>query len=709
MNKTPVPTPRPTGGRTIDPTRASPTRRTIEPTGPIPTVLDLINRIGPFSTFAAAIASASAQEIFGTWEPLTVFAPDDVAFNRLGLDYVELLITNSSYILHLYGVVFNHATNGTTYLESNLTNGSTFTTLSGEEIKVEVLGNAVGLVTYAVEQGFTDAVEVSQFNTFASNGVIHTVDHVLIPLWYYYDILTLLESRPDRFSTLRNLLSIAGLDELVSSVSFATLVAPSNEAFAKLSNDTLDYLTSEEGLPDLRQILSYHLIPTLIAFPSLNLGVIKVATYAGEDIKVKLGQNRQEELALSFDRVPVNTFLLTKDTVAYQIDTVLLPSGVELGPTASPVAAPSATSSPTVALPTSLTSQPTATPVETLFTYISDQRQLSYFAQALSHIGGDTALADPDRGPFTVFAPNNRVLKQTIGNDYLASLLEPGYDLHLRSFTLYHTAGQQLLAANLTNQLLITMSNRLGLRVARDGDSIQLITSAVDDGDGEPVNVIGPNAALTVNGVLHDVDAPILPFWYFATPATALASLAQLSFLASLVEGASLTPTFRELEDSTLLLPNNNAFSALSAERLAFLQDPENVDVLEQVLRYHVIPELAPFTNLDVGDQVFQTQLSGENVTITVSETNGDGRVLRINGVAGVRSAYFLSKTDLMYEIDTLLIPESLVSIIPLGDLIDPPLTVDDPGELNPVGGLSMGDMVMDFVPASVVKEGQSK
>jgi uncharacterized surface protein with fasciclin (FAS1) repeats len=64
-----------------------------------------------------------------------------------------------------------------------------------------------------------------------------------------------------QLSSLSGVLALPGLSELVQSLSSAqnvTILAPSNEAFAQVDNETLAALTANEGL--LTALLQYHVL-----------------------------------------------------------------------------------------------------------------------------------------------------------------------------------------------------------------------------------------------------------------------------------------------------------------------------------------------------------------------------------------------------------------------------------------------------------------
>ncbi|KAA8651661.1 hypothetical protein EYZ11_003917 [Aspergillus tanneri] len=97
----------------------------------------------------------------------------------------------------------------------------------------------------------------------ASNGIIHTINHVLTPP---PRILKNIESTPVQFSTFTlgllrtNLLSTLDTENVTSHPG-GTIFAPSNQAFGRLGARTTAYLFSPAGEGLLRALLKYHIVP----------------------------------------------------------------------------------------------------------------------------------------------------------------------------------------------------------------------------------------------------------------------------------------------------------------------------------------------------------------------------------------------------------------------------------------------------------------
>merc|ERR1712161_18111 len=102
--------------------------------------------------------------------PLTVFAPSNDAFAKLGDELLGCLVQPEN-VLVLQEILSYHYTYGKV-LAGDLTNDQMIPMANGKDIKITILPGGVLINEYV-------AVEVP--NVPASNGVIHAIDNVLVP------------------------------------------------------------------------------------------------------------------------------------------------------------------------------------------------------------------------------------------------------------------------------------------------------------------------------------------------------------------------------------------------------------------------------------------------------------------------------------------------------------------------------------------------
>lgn len=127
----------------------------------------------------------------------------------------------------------------------------------------------------------------------------------------------------ERFSTLVAAVTSADLVDTLSGEGPFTVLAPTNEAFAKLPEGVLETLLLPENKQALTDILLYHVIPGAAPAEAV-LGLVgsQVATALGQSVQVRLVDG---ELFINDSKVII-TDVFASNGVIHVIDTVLLPS-----------------------------------------------------------------------------------------------------------------------------------------------------------------------------------------------------------------------------------------------------------------------------------------------------------------------------------------------------------------------------------------------
>lgn len=262
---------------------------------------------------------------------LTVFAPNNAAFAK-AQSYVELLFFDggSVYSIHIGSIVDNHYS-GLTLSAGALQFTPFFLTTEGETLTFDqdingdlvVIPFSAGVEAFA-DQDVQDAVAVEE-DIFAENGVIHIVDEVLFPVWYYTNLFT----GPDLeggFSSLIVAVEVAGLANTLRGLSNATLLAPNDAAFANIDPDLADRITNNPD--DLSVVLRYHILPEVLNFrirPAFDdVDGILIQTVQGEEVFVS-GTTPIVPTRLSFNENPNLGVTLVREGLFYELDTILTP------------------------------------------------------------------------------------------------------------------------------------------------------------------------------------------------------------------------------------------------------------------------------------------------------------------------------------------------------------------------------------------------
>jgi len=213
---------------------------------------DLASAKPELSVFIEAVNAAGLRETVENQGSNTVFAPTNDAFNAL---FAELGTTKQALFadtatltavlkFHILGKVMSRDT---------IPEGKAIEPIGGGFFKIDGLNNV-----YTFTDGRNRNGTVISFDSLALNGVLHTLDRVMLPA--NRNIVQTAATKPE-LATLVAALTAAGLNDTLSGAGPFTLFAPSNDAFASLLAEL--GVTQAALLADttqLRNILTYHVL-----------------------------------------------------------------------------------------------------------------------------------------------------------------------------------------------------------------------------------------------------------------------------------------------------------------------------------------------------------------------------------------------------------------------------------------------------------------
>ena len=130
----------------------------------------------------------------------------------------------------------------------------------------------------------------------------------------------------DDFSTLATALEAAGLVENLSGPGPYTVFAPTNEAFEKLPEGTLDELLKPENRNQLAAILTYHVVPQEAMAADVQ-SMNEASTLLGVPVQIS---TEGEEVMVN-DATVTETDIAASNGVIHVVDTVLLPPSPDQG------------------------------------------------------------------------------------------------------------------------------------------------------------------------------------------------------------------------------------------------------------------------------------------------------------------------------------------------------------------------------------------
>jgi uncharacterized surface protein with fasciclin (FAS1) repeats len=201
---------------------------------------------GQFNTLAAALKAAGLVDTLAGEGPFTVFAPTDAAFAKLPAGTVENLLKPENRDT-LRSILLYHVAAGEV-LAKDVVGLKNAGTVNGQRIDIAADAKGVRL------DGSSNVV---QTDIVTSNGVIHVIDTVLMP--ETKDIVDVADAAGS-FGTLLAAAKAAGLVDALKGDGPITVFAPTDEAFAKLGQKTIQDLLKPENKDKLAGILTYHVV-----------------------------------------------------------------------------------------------------------------------------------------------------------------------------------------------------------------------------------------------------------------------------------------------------------------------------------------------------------------------------------------------------------------------------------------------------------------
>lgn len=266
-------------------------------------IVDTAIAAGSFKTLVAAVQAADLVATLKSDGPFTVFAPTDDAFAKLPKGTLEMLLKPENKA-KLQSILTFHVVAGKVKA-AQVTQTKSAATIMGQSLnftsnygKVKV--NGASVVKADIE---------------TSNGIIHVIDEVLLPL----DIVDL-AINAGAFKTLVAAVQAAGLVETLKGDGPFTVFAPTDEAFAKLPAGTVESLLLPENKGKFSSILTYHVVPgKVVAAEALKLSAAKTVNGQTLQLEVKDG-------SLFVDNAKVvQTDIIGSNGIIHVIDAVVLP------------------------------------------------------------------------------------------------------------------------------------------------------------------------------------------------------------------------------------------------------------------------------------------------------------------------------------------------------------------------------------------------
>lgn len=130
-------------------------------------IVKTAHQAGQFKTLEKALTEAGLVNVLEGNGPFTVFAPTDEAFAKLPPGTLESLLKDKA---KLKAVLTYHVVPGK-HLAAEVVKGQPLKTVQGQDLSVHVEGGHAKI----------EEAEIVKTDIQCSNGVIHVLDHVLVP------------------------------------------------------------------------------------------------------------------------------------------------------------------------------------------------------------------------------------------------------------------------------------------------------------------------------------------------------------------------------------------------------------------------------------------------------------------------------------------------------------------------------------------------
>ncbi|XP_025085246.1 transforming growth factor-beta-induced protein ig-h3-like [Pomacea canaliculata] len=435
----------------------------------------------------------------------TVFAPANEAFAQT-TPYERSLLNpaHGSQSLLLY-----HVAPGKLTLDTFHARSQNFVTLY-EDKRIRVNKYAYGVAT-------VNCARIIRADETATNGIIHVIDEVVKPLDLQGNLAERIFS-DDKYSQFQLALFVADMiNQLHQTDRTFTVLAPTDQAFAKLPREILDLILTDANTAE--KVIKRHVVRGVYCGDAI---VVSVGLKTLDDSRV-LFRCTRNGLYVNGARV-VDRDLLATNGVIHGIDRVLLPDSVR---------------------------QPTD---------LLDEMNVKQFMALVRRAGLEHKLNNVSN--VTIFAPTDKALDELPSSAQAALTSDP---LAVDKLLDYHIVKGRLTENRLIGDLALDtgLSAKIKVTVFRNGVAVN------------NAKAVGPPRECD-KALIQKVDKVLVP-----TENTLMDLInndKDLSIFQQAMETSGMSETLLRDGSYTVLAPTNMAFSYLNQWRLdEMLNDPERV------------------------------------------------------------------------------------------------------------------------------------
>uniref|UniRef100_A0A672YWW9 Transforming growth factor-beta-induced protein ig-h3 n=1 Tax=Sphaeramia orbicularis TaxID=375764 RepID=A0A672YWW9_9TELE len=222
---------------------------------PLVNIFNTLGVVGAITTQMYSERANLKEEIEGPGS-FTFFAPSNEAWAALPTEILDALVSNVN--IELLNALHYHMVNRRLTSEE-LKHGSSFPSMY-QDFHVHIHHYPNGIVT-------VNCARLIKPDQHATNGIVHVVDRVITAV--SNNVQTLIDVDDD-LETLRTAIAAAGLTALLESEGQYTIFAPTNEAFEKIPQETLNRILGDPVA--LKDLLNYHILKHMQCAESIVSG-----------------------------------------------------------------------------------------------------------------------------------------------------------------------------------------------------------------------------------------------------------------------------------------------------------------------------------------------------------------------------------------------------------------------------------------------------
>lgn len=277
-------------------------------------IVDVVVGSANFSTLESAVIKANLSSVLNGNGPFTVFAPDNEAFNASGVtsSVIQELSSDQLKEILLYHTLSSKVNSASIQTGSNIA----VETANGDDVYITKNSNGV----------FVNGWKVKQADIMVSNGVIHSLERVLMPA--AGNLVEVAQANANLSylvaAVLRASQGTTNVAQVLTSAGPFTVFAPTNQAFINAGFPTIAAIEAADP-NTLASILTYHVLSARAFSSDLTNGQ-SLTTVNGGTLSVALGTTATIKGKANTTASTITSVnIMASNGVVHLIDQVLLP------------------------------------------------------------------------------------------------------------------------------------------------------------------------------------------------------------------------------------------------------------------------------------------------------------------------------------------------------------------------------------------------